>query len=124
MELSTKEEYQHLLHVGYYWPTMEEDAKKYVRRCKACQVHDDMIHSPAVDLRSIGTPWPFHTWGMDLVWPITPPCRGHIWILTGTELYTKWAEAIPLRRASGAVVSNFIKGIHHMPIWDPKGHSF
>ncbi|KAF7130595.1 hypothetical protein RHSIM_Rhsim10G0132800 [Rhododendron simsii] len=50
---------QHLLHMGYYWPMMEEDAKMHVRRCKAFQVHGNMIHAPAVDLRAIGTPWEF-----------------------------------------------------------------
>lgn len=33
----------------------------------------------------------------------------HVWILTATELYTKWVEAIPLRKATGAAVSNFIR---------------
>ncbi|KAF7141076.1 hypothetical protein RHSIM_Rhsim06G0084200 [Rhododendron simsii] len=73
--------FQHLLHVGYYWPTMEEDVKNHVKRCKACHVHGNMIHAPAVDLRAIGTPWPFHTWGMDLIGPINPPSKGNIWIL-------------------------------------------
>ncbi|KAF7152592.1 hypothetical protein RHSIM_Rhsim01G0144000 [Rhododendron simsii] len=101
--------FQHLLHVGYYWPTMEEDAKNHVKRCKACQVHSNMIHAPAVDLRAIGTPWPFHTWGMDLIGPINPPSRGNIWTLTATELYTKWVEAVPLKRVTGVAVSNFIR---------------
>ncbi|KAF7130878.1 hypothetical protein RHSIM_Rhsim10G0096500 [Rhododendron simsii] len=101
--------FQHLLHVGYYWPTMEEDAKNHVKRCKAYQVHRNMIHAPAVDLRAIRTPWPFHTWGMDLIGPINPLSRGNIWILTALELYTKWVEVVPLKRATGAAVSNFIR---------------
>lgn len=101
--------YQQLVHLGYYWPTMEADALSHARHCRACQVHGNLIHAPAVDLRALGTPWPFHTWAMDLVGPIAPPFRGHIWIITATELYTKWVEAIPLRKATGAAVSNFIR---------------
>ena len=39
--------------------------------------------------------------------PINPPFNGHIWILVATEYFTKWVEAIPLKKAIGAAVSNF-----------------
>ncbi|CAL9025930.1 unnamed protein product, partial [Prunus brigantina] len=53
--------------------------------------------------------FPFHTWGLDLIGTIHPPSDGYIWILTATEYFTKWVEAIPLRKATGAAVSNFIR---------------
>ncbi|KAK9901412.1 hypothetical protein M0R45_002153 [Rubus argutus] len=55
------------------------------------------------------TPWPFHTWGLDFIGKINPPSDGHVWIITATEFFTKWVEAIPMRKATGATVSNFIK---------------
>ncbi|XP_021809298.1 uncharacterized protein K02A2.6-like [Prunus avium] len=55
------------------------------------------------------TPWAFHTWGLDLIGTIHPPSDGYIWILTATEYFTKWVEAVPLRKATGAAVSNFIR---------------
>ena len=55
------------------------------------------------------TPWLFHTWGLDLVRPVNPPSRGYIWILVVTEYFTKWAEAVPLCKATGGAVANFIK---------------
>ena len=55
------------------------------------------------------TPWPFHTWGLDLVGPINPSSRGYIWILVATEYFTKWAEVVPLRKATGGAVTNLIK---------------
>ena len=55
------------------------------------------------------TPWLFHTWGLDLVGPVNPPSRGYIWILVVTEYFTKWAEAVPLCKATGGAVANFIK---------------
>jgi hypothetical protein len=70
-------------------------------------------------------PWPFHTWGLDLIGPINPPSNGCIWILVATEYFTKWVEAIPLKRATGAAVANFIRehivccfGIPHRIISD------
>ena len=53
------------------------------------------------------TPWPFHTWGLDLVRPVNPPSRGYIWILVVTEYFTKWT--VPLRKAIRGAVANFIK---------------
>ena len=54
-------------------------------------------------------PWPFHTLGLDLVGPVNPPSHEYIWILVATEYFTKWAEAAPLRKATGGAVANFIK---------------
>lgn len=81
--------YQHLLHLGYYWPTMEDYSISFVRRCQACQKHGNLIHAPAVDLHSLRTPWPFHTWALDLIGPISPfflgNAKGCQWILAATE---------------------------------------
>uniref|UniRef100_A0A2N9H1D0 Integrase catalytic domain-containing protein n=1 Tax=Fagus sylvatica TaxID=28930 RepID=A0A2N9H1D0_FAGSY len=74
---------------------------------------------------NMATPWPFHTWGLDLIGPINPSSGGCIWILVATEYFTKWVEAIPLRKATGAAVANFIRehiitrfGIPHKIISD------
>ena len=41
--------------------------------------------------------------------PVNPPSHGYIWILVATGYFTKWAETIPLRKATGGAVANFIK---------------
>ena len=55
------------------------------------------------------TPWPFHTWGLDLIGPIKPPSNGYIWILVATKYFTKWVEAISLKKATRIAVANFIR---------------
>nr|XP_023913298.1 uncharacterized protein K02A2.6-like [Quercus suber] len=55
------------------------------------------------------TPWAFHTWGLDLIRPINPPSNGYTWILAATEYFTKWVEAIPLKKATKVAVANFIR---------------
>ena len=57
----------------------------------------------------MATPWPFHTWGLDLIRPINPPSNGHIRILAATEYFTKWVKVIPLKKTTGAAVANFIQ---------------
>ncbi|KAJ9535969.1 hypothetical protein OSB04_un000861 [Centaurea solstitialis] len=42
--------YDHLMTPGYYWPTMEIDSATFVKRCKVCQLHGNLIHAPAVEL--------------------------------------------------------------------------
>jgi len=88
---------------------MEKDYAEFVQKCKAYQLHGNMIHAPSIDLHSLVTPYPFHTWAFDQVGAIHPSSRGKIWILVATECFTKWAEAISLRRATAGVVSNFIR---------------
>uniref|UniRef100_A0A2N9EXH7 Integrase catalytic domain-containing protein n=1 Tax=Fagus sylvatica TaxID=28930 RepID=A0A2N9EXH7_FAGSY len=120
--------YQLLLTLGYYWPTMKRDTADFVKACHTCQMQANLIHTHPTNLQNMATPWPFHTWGLDLIGPINPPSGGYIWILAATEYFTKWVEAIPLRKATGAAVANFIRehiitrfGIPHKIISDNAG---
>ena len=81
--------YKQLLLLGYYWPTMKKDSEELVKTCHACQVFGDAIHTHPNILQNMTTPWPFHTWGLDLIWPINPHSNGYIWILAATEYFTK-----------------------------------
>lgn len=67
------------------------------------------IRAPTVELHSLSTTWPFHTWALYLVGPINPPSRGFSWILAATECYTKWVETTALKKASASTVANFIR---------------
>jgi hypothetical protein len=60
------------LRAGYFWPTMNKDAAEHVKKCQKCQEHNPISHIPAEALHSIFTPWPFHTWALDLLVPFTP----------------------------------------------------
>ena len=88
---------------------MKQDAAECVKTCHTCQVHGNHIHTHPTNLQNMMTPWPFHTWGLDLVGPINPPSKGHIWILVATEYFMKWVEAISLKKATGPAVANFIR---------------
>ena len=79
-----------------------------VKTCYACQILGDAIHTHPNVLQDMTTPWPFHTLWLDLIGPINPPSNGHIWILAATKYFTKWIETIPLKKAIGAVMANFI----------------
>jgi len=68
---------------------MEEDFQTHVKVCVPCQ-------KPTQEINSIIYPWPFDTWGIDLIGMINPHSReGHKFVITATKYTTKWEEAIP-----------------------------
>uniref|UniRef100_A0A2N9EQI3 Uncharacterized protein n=1 Tax=Fagus sylvatica TaxID=28930 RepID=A0A2N9EQI3_FAGSY len=90
-----------------------KDTADFVKSCHTCQLQANLIHTHPTSLQNMATPWPFHTWGLDLIGPINPSSGGYIWILVATEYFSKWVEAIPLRKATGAAVANFIPRTHY-----------
>ena len=80
-----------------------------MQRCLPCQQHANLIQDPAQDLQPIAPPWPFACWGFDLFGLIAPlSSKGHKWIITATNYFTKWVKAVPLVTATGVQVSKFI----------------
>ena len=61
-------------------------------------------------LNPISVEAPFQQWGLDFIGEINPNCSGqHSWILTSTNYFTKWIEAIPTRRATDVVIMGFLE---------------
>ena len=52
---------------------------------------------------------PFQQWGLDFIGEIVNKSSGgHLYILVATDYFTKWVEAIPIRRSSSKVAIDFI----------------
>lgn len=52
---------------------------------------------------------PFQQYGLDFIEEINPISLGqHTWILTITDYFTKWVEAIPTRLATETVIIDFL----------------
>lgn len=52
----------------------------------------------------------FQQWGLDVIGDITPnSSQQHKYILTATDYFTRWTEAIPLRKLNEDEVISFIK---------------
>ncbi|GJR57387.1 reverse transcriptase domain-containing protein [Tanacetum coccineum] len=46
MHAGTRSVVAKALRIGYYWPTMHEDARALIRACQECQVHKPVLRNP------------------------------------------------------------------------------
>jgi len=96
------------IHAGYSWPTMKENCTRYAQRCKQCQQHADWHKAPPEELRSIYTPWPFHTWGIDILGPFPLAVRQMKYVVVAIEYFTKWIEAEPVAQITTHKIQHFV----------------
>ena len=87
------------------------DAIAYVKQCHACQIHGDFIHQAPGHLHPTSS-WPFKM-GMDVIGLISPPTsKGHRFILTITDDFSKMGEIVNLKKVKTSDMIKFIK--HHL----------
>jgi hypothetical protein len=98
--------------IGCYWLTILEDCFKYYKGCQDCQKFGNIQRVPASALNTIIKPWPFRGWGIDLISQINPPSsKGHKFVLLATDYFTKWVEAIPLKKVTSEIWLSLSKSI-------------
>jgi hypothetical protein len=101
-----------LRRAGFYWPTMVDDCIKYQKGCEACQWFGNIQLALAGVMNSIVKPWLFRGWGLHFIGEIHPgSSKGHRFILVTTDYFTKWTEAVPLRRGN-----KFCAGTHYLSV--------
>jgi hypothetical protein len=95
---------------GCYWPTMLEDCFEYYNGCQDYQKLENIQRVSASALNPIIKPWPFRGWGIDLISQINPlSSKGHKFVLLATDYFTKWVEAIPLKKVTLQNMVEFVK---------------
>eukprot|EP00253_Pinus_taeda_P005641 PITA_05641 len=99
-----------ILSAGFYWPSLFADVKKFAVSCHKCQVFEGKRKILPLPLKPISTEKPFQQWGLDFIGEIHPSSSGqHKWILTATDYFTKWIEAIPCRQANDSTIIQFLE---------------
>jgi hypothetical protein len=89
---------------------MLEDCFEYYKGCQDCQRFGNIQRVPASALNPIIKPWPLRGWGIDLIGHINPPSsKGHKFVLLATDYFTKWVEAIPLKKVTSENMTEFVK---------------
>ena len=99
-----------ILKSSFYWPSLFSDVYRTVRSCQKCQLFAEKKMLARFPLVPVFVEEPFRQWGLDFIGEINPPSSGKFkWILTATDYFTKWVEAVPSRRANDLVVMKFLE---------------
>ena len=56
-----------IIRTGYFWPTMQQDAADFVKRCNSCQRYGNVLRVPGEKMTTISSPWLFAQWGIDIM---------------------------------------------------------
>ncbi|GJU00473.1 reverse transcriptase domain-containing protein [Tanacetum coccineum] len=108
MHTGTRSVMAKALQIGYYWPTMHEDARKLIQACQDCQVHKPVPRNPQQKLSPITSPWPFYKWGIDIAGPF-PEGLGKVkFLIVAIDYFTKWIEGKPVATITGSQIKKFV----------------
>ena len=98
-----------IIRQGYYWTTLEKDCFEYAKKCHMCQIHANTIYVPPSLLYSMTSPWPFSTWGIDIIGEVIPKAsNGNRYILVAIDYFTKWVETASYTKLGAKEVVKFI----------------
>ena len=88
----------------FIWPRMWVEVKEFCRTCGGCQkaARNTNARAPLQPLPCIGEP--FQLVAFDLVGPLPRSAGGHRYILTMMDMFTKYPEAIPLKKVDNETV--------------------
>ncbi|KAL2926963.1 Gag-Pol polyprotein [Bienertia sinuspersici] len=97
-----------IMRLGYFWPTLRQDAMDMVMKCEKFQKIGPLIHRPATELTTIDSPLPFAKWGMDILGPYTLATGQRRYVFVIVDYFTKWLEADAVKGINTNVVILFI----------------
>jgi hypothetical protein len=101
-----------ILRVGYFWPSLFTNVCAKIKTCDICHKFSGKQQLKSLPLKPIVVSSPFQQWGLDFIGEIHPCSSGqHCWILTATDYFTKWIEAILTINATQKVIICFLEDI-------------
>jgi hypothetical protein len=108
--LSLKTIAKKIMRDRFYWPMLFADIHQKVISCHQCQSFEGKRKLLPLPMKPISVDSPFQQWGLDFIGEIHPPSSDqHKWILTATDYFTKWIEAVPCRQATDSVIIKFFE---------------
>jgi transposase InsO family protein len=93
------------LQLRAFWPGWQRDVKRFCQQCGECATYHRGVLKRQGHLQSFPVGEPLERLAIDLTGPHPMSSSGHVYILTAVDLFTKWAEAIPLRNKEAVTVA-------------------
>jgi len=78
-----------VVHAWYCWPTIQVDAKAYVKVCNQCQWFNNVPRQPSKYLTPMMAPRPFAQWGLDILGPFPLGTRQMKFLVVGIDYFIK-----------------------------------
>lgn len=98
-----------ILRVGYYFSSMVQDAKEYLKKCDQCQRQRENYSAPSTKLYMLTSTWTFSQWGMYILGPF-PRTLGQLkYLILAINYFTKWVEAEALVEITTTNILEFLK---------------
>ena len=108
----------------FFWPGIHSYVSRYSASCDLCQCNisnGTVPKSPLGKLPLVDTP--FSVMCVDIIGPISPPSDGYRYILTTTDMCTRFPEAIPLKDIETSTIAEALYNVpallliflHYMP---------
>lgn len=91
---------------NFYWYGLREDVSAYVTTCQICQKNKRLTKGPKGRLGSMLVGAPMDRVSVDILGPLPETPDGNKYILTVTDHFTNWVEAIPLPNQTAITVAN------------------
>jgi hypothetical protein len=109
--------------MGYYWPSIFKDTKKYVQNYDSCQRMGKPGQADEIPLKEQVVAEPFEIWELDFVGPFNPKSNQKAYILVATDYMIKMGRGKSLtkcnRRSSHQISCQII-----CTLWTTKRSSY
>src|SRR5258705_6394172 len=92
----------------YSWPEMKKDIEEWCRSCLTCQACKHPNRAARAPLENIAVGSPMEIIGVDIMGPLPVSTQGNRYILVFIDLFTKWAEAYPVKQIDAITVTDVL----------------
>ena len=91
-----------------FWPCWKSDVSLELKRCTECAQYHRGKAPRQTPLRPFNAGEPFEVVSIDITGKHPKSSRGNEYIITAVDLFSKWAEAYPVRTHSAPVVAKVL----------------
>ncbi|XP_078410685.1 gypsy retrotransposon integrase-like protein 1 isoform X2 [Cetorhinus maximus] len=94
----------HRIQSRYYWLGIVKDVVDWIKMCDTCQ-HAEHYKNMSRKYPPLKVTRPWEILGFDLIGPFPETTCGNTYVLTVTDYFTKWVEAIPIMKKDALSVA-------------------